>query len=486
MLISLTNKNLQPRASGNKIELIAGLQGNSFHMKTDIENSDSHRRLQVFLKWMIFYTLLVILWGAWVRISHSGDGCGQSWPLCKGEFIPETTHKKTWVEYAHRLMSGSFGLFIIGIFLYIRRAFPDSHPIRRWAKLSLIFMITEALLGAKLVLFKLVGSDDSPLRSFAMSLHLINSLMLTGSIFLTYDFSKYALWKKRLESPWLSSSLNPRRLATGLLLSFTIIGISGAIAALANTLFPSDSIWGGLQADVSSDSHYLVRMRGIHPLLGILFGGSIVLTAYLSTLMQKPSEIEFKIRSQVLASIAVLGICAGIATLFLLAPIYLKLTHLLLAHCIWLCIVAWVRELRWIPENPLSLQKAILFFDGVCNLCNSMVDFSIKRLANTQSNKFASLQGSTAKDLLSEYARNSLETVIYFRGKKSFHRSDAIIELLYVLKYPYPLLAIFMMLIPKLLRDGIYRIVAKFRYPLFGQRPSCRLPNNEERSLFLD
>jgi cytochrome c oxidase assembly protein subunit 15 len=303
-----------------------------------------------FQKWtqiLVIYTIVVILWGAWVRISHSGDGCGDTWPLCHGQMIPAAQQNKTWVEYAHRLMSGLFGFLVLGLFFWARRVFPKGSMARRWAALSLFFTITEALLGAKLVLFKLVTDNDTPYRAFVMGLHLVNSLMLTGSLALTADLSSAREWKRKLSSPWTFEGLKPKRISSGLMISFLLIAITGAIAALASTLFPSHSLLEGLQADWDESSHYLIRLRGLHPLFGLLFGGSMALTAWLSIQLQKPEEIELKKRSRFLAVAIGCGIAAGLATLFLLSPVWLKLTHLALAHTIWICLALWIREVFW-------------------------------------------------------------------------------------------------------------------------------------------
>lgn len=300
-----------------------------------------------FQKWtriLVFYTIVVILWGAWVRISHSGDGCGDTWPLCKGQLIPEAQQGKTWVEFAHRGMSGLFGFLVLGLFFWARKVYPKGHLARKWAGWSLFFTITEALLGAKLVLFKLVGTNDTPYRAFIMSLHLINSLMLTASLALTADLAGAVGWKKRAQSPWSFDGLKPRRIVSGLIFSFLIIGITGAIAALANTLFPAFSLSEGFQADWNANSHFLVRLRGLHPLMGLLFGGSIALTAWLSIQLQKPGQTALQFRSRALAIVTGVGILFGISTLLLLSPIWMKLSHLFLAHSIWILIVLWVRE----------------------------------------------------------------------------------------------------------------------------------------------
>ena len=296
---------------------------------------------------LLIYTLLVILWGAWVRISHSGDGCGDTWPLCNGKIIPEAEQGKTWVEYSHRMMSGIFGLLIIALYFKVKSLFPKNHPARFWALLSLIFTITEAALGAKLVLFGLVSSNDSPYRAFVMGLHLINSLMLTASIALTWNFSKSSDWKKRINAPWNMTKFTVQRAIISSLVAFLMIAITGALAALSNTLFPTASLVDGFAADWDSNSHFLIRLRGFHPIAGILLGGSLAVMAWLSVQMAKTEETIFKNRSLFLAVVTSVAIAFGIATLLSLAPIWMKIVHLLLAHTVWIGLVLWISSLRW-------------------------------------------------------------------------------------------------------------------------------------------
>jgi len=300
---------------------------------------------------LIFYTVLVILWGAWVRISHSGDGCGDTWPLCRGQLIPEAARGKTWVEYAHRGMSGLFGIFILGLYWRARNVFPKTSPARKAALWSLIFMITEALLGAKLVLFKLVGTNDSPYRALAMGLHLTNSLLLAASLTLTWDFSKSVNWKKLTQNPFETTALKTNKILWLCVLGFIVIGVTGALAALSSTLFPATSLAEGLRADWNPASHYLVRLRGLHPLMGLIIGGSLALMAWLSANLLKPEMIEAKSRSLRLAGILLVGILFGISTLISLAPVYMKLGHLTLAYSIWICLVLWLRSLIYQPET---------------------------------------------------------------------------------------------------------------------------------------
>ncbi|WP_413612237.1 thiol-disulfide oxidoreductase DCC family protein [Bdellovibrio sp. HCB-110] len=129
-------------------------------------------------------------------------------------------------------------------------------------------------------------------------------------------------------------------------------------------------------------------------------------------------------------------------------------------------------------------MRNVVFFDGVCHLCNGFVDAVISR-DKTHHLLFAPLQGSTAEQILPPEDRIKLDTVIYFEAGRIYHRSAAILKILTKLGGAYKLLSIGW-LIPGPLRDMIYNFIAKNRYAWFGQREFCRLPTKEERSYLLD
>lgn len=289
-------------------------------------------QFQKFAGILLVYTLLVILWGAWVRISHSGDGCGDTWPLCHGKLIPEAERGKTWVEYAHRLMSGIYGFVVIYFWWAARKLYPVGHFARKMAVATLIFMITEALLGAKLVLFKLVTTNDTPYRAFIMALHQINSFMLTGVIALAYAGA--------LEKFNLKPATGTAKRYQLIPLIIVLLGITGAWAALSNSLFPTDNLWQAFTDDFSSDSHFLIRLRGLHPLLAILCGGSLAIFFWTHS---QTAELEvLKRRSMFASLLLVVGILFGIGTLLLHAPTWMKIGHLTIAHVIWVTLLQWV------------------------------------------------------------------------------------------------------------------------------------------------
>lgn len=128
----------------------------------------------------------------------------------------------------------------------------------------------------------------------------------------------------------------------------------------------------------------------------------------------------------------------------------------------------------------------IVFFDGYCNLCNSVVDW-LMRVDHKKAIQFASLQGTTARDLLkAEALPQGLDpnTVIYFRQGKQYNRSSAALMILWDLGGAWALSAP-LFLVPKFLRDLVYNLVAKTRYRVFGKKDTCRLPTPEERGRIL-
>ena len=102
---------------------------------------------------VLAYNLAVILWGAYVRASGSGAGCGSHWPLCNGVVVPYAPRVETLIEFTHRIMSGLAFLLIIALMVSAFRLYIKGNPVRLGAGFSMLFMVSEALFGAGLVLF---------------------------------------------------------------------------------------------------------------------------------------------------------------------------------------------------------------------------------------------------------------------------------------------------------------------------------------------
>jgi len=124
--------------------------------------------------------------------------------------------------------------------------------------------------------------------------------------------------------------------------------------------------------------------------------------------------------------------------------------------------------------------KHVVFFDGICNLCNGWVDFLLPRLKVDSSLTFASLQGKAASELLKN---PGLTSIVLWEDGAVFTESDAILRILGDLRRPWSWLRIFRV-IPRRLRNALYRGIARRRYRWFGKRETCRVPPPEERARF--
>jgi predicted DCC family thiol-disulfide oxidoreductase YuxK len=127
----------------------------------------------------------------------------------------------------------------------------------------------------------------------------------------------------------------------------------------------------------------------------------------------------------------------------------------------------------------------IVFFDGVCNFCNSTVDTIYKRNKKRDIH-FASLQSDFARDFLSKHGISStdLDTIIYYSEGKFYTKSSAVLQLSKKLSIPYNLLPAFL-IVPRFLRDAVYSWIAKNRYRFWGKKETCRIPTEEEKAQFL-
>jgi heme A synthase len=301
-------------------------------------NHQSHtegvrRRFAAYAWFVTALTLAVILWGAFVRASKSGDGCGAHWPLCNGSVVPDASQSKTLVEFAHRATSGVAFLLVVGLCVWALRAFKRGHAVRAAAVASGFFIVTESLIGAGLVLLRLVGGNASVARAAYLSVHLVNTFLLVAALALT------AWWAARgiAERPRLFEFFRGR-IGVALLGSLAL-GVSGAVAALGATLFSEGE---GATVDVegmSAAARLLFSLRNykLHPALAVLVGAYLIYFA-LSTLKRGGDAWVQRWARSVVALVAV-QFAAGLLNAALLAPVWLQLVHLLLADLLWLALV---------------------------------------------------------------------------------------------------------------------------------------------------
>lgn len=282
--------------------------------------------------WIVLgFNLLVILWGAYVRASGSGAGCGSHWPLCNGEVVPRARPVETLIELTHRTTSGVALLLVFGLLIWAFRSFPRKHPARLGAVLSVFFIITEALIGAGLVLFGFVADNDSIGRAVYLSIHLVNTFLLLAALALTARWAAGSVQLRLRKQGALSLILGAGLLGT------LLLGVSGAVTALGDTLFPGGSLAGGLREDFSPTAHILIRLRVLHPTIAVLVSVLLVYAARFAA-AHRPGRVTKRL-AWALMLLVLIELCAGLINLVLLAPIPMQIVHLLLADLLWTTLV---------------------------------------------------------------------------------------------------------------------------------------------------
>jgi cytochrome c oxidase assembly protein subunit 15 len=281
--------------------------------------------------WLVLaYNIGVILWGAYVRASGSGAGCGAHWPLCNGEVIPRSPSVETLIEYSHRLTSGLALIAVVWMLAWTRRVVPAGHPARRGAWLSVFFIFTEAAVGAGLVLFELVADNATMARAMFMAVHLVNTFFLIGALTLT------AWWLSGGSD--VSVRAQPGRAAiwAGLVAGLLLSGMSGAVAALGDTLYPAATHAEGLAQTLSPTSHVLLRLRALHPLIAVVAG---VLLMFVAPRLAGERDDEGQRVGRAVLVLAAVQMLGGILNVLLLAPVWMQMVHLLVADVLWIAFV---------------------------------------------------------------------------------------------------------------------------------------------------
>jgi heme a synthase len=294
---------------------------------------DPRRRFARFSRAVLGYTLGVILFGAGVRITDSGAGCGQHWPTCNGEVLhlPKSLH--TLIELTHRLTSGLSLLAVLGLLIGAFRLFPRGHVVRSSAVFSFVMIVIEALIGMVIVLMRWVVHDASFGRILALPLHLVSTALLTGA--LTWC-AYFATVPEAKPSP-LPSAARSLLLLAGL--GILLVSASGAVTALGDTVYPvqASGFSARLHEDQGLNAHILQRMRGIHPFLAV---GVAAFVAYVAALYSGyRSSRGVRRASQALVGSVVLQVCAGVLNIWLSAPGPLQIVHLLLANLVWIALI---------------------------------------------------------------------------------------------------------------------------------------------------
>jgi heme A synthase len=298
---------------------------------------------------VLAYNVAVIVWGAFVRATGSGAGCGRHWPLCNGEVVPRAQSTATLIEAAHRATSGIALIAVVGLLILTFVKLPRGHRARKSAAFATAFVFGEAIIGAGLVLFELVAHDASMKRALSMILHLGNTFLLLGALALT------AWWTTSQEGPRTRGPL-VLRVAVGVALtSVLVLAGSGAVAALGDTLFPATSISQGLMQDLSPMAHAFVRLRVLHPVIAL--GSAVIVLGTAGLVRSMSTSPRARWFARLVTILYVVQFCAGLLNLSLLAPVPMQLVHLLLADATWIALVL----MGWEATRVFSAEGGPLF-----------------------------------------------------------------------------------------------------------------------------
>lgn len=280
---------------------------------------------------VLVWNALVALFGAYVRATGAGAGCGAHWPTCNGEIIPRAPQVETLIEFTHRATSGLAFLSVLALLALSLRLLPKGHPARFGAGLAFLFMITESLVGASLVLFGWTAHNVSAARAVVQMVHLANTYFLLAALTLT---------------AWWASGGAPLRLrgqgAVGLalllgFLALLFLGMSGAVTALGDLLFPVRNTLEALERSLTPGEHFLVRLRVLHPLIAVSVGLYVVFAGYLVAHL-RPSE-KTRLFAHLLAYLYGAQLLAGLVNVALKAPVWMQILHLFLAYAVWVLFV---------------------------------------------------------------------------------------------------------------------------------------------------
>ena len=291
---------------------------------------------------VLIYFIAVILWGTLVRATGSGAGCGNHWPLCNGTVIQHSASANTMIEFTHRLTSGLSFLSVVALLVWTWTGTVRGHLARAAAAASVAFTLIEAILGALLVKLGLTAQSQSPLRPAYLALHLTNTLLLLAALTLTAHLlsrSKgYLRGSIRLVAPFG---------AVAGIIVVMIVGVTGSLAALGDTLFPATSLGFAFAQDFSTASGWLVRWRWMHPTVAFL--ASILLIWLLIHAVRRGRHWDNRGLSALVLLLLAIVYSLGLLDVILLAPLWIQVAHLLAADSLWVALVVLTARLTLQP-----------------------------------------------------------------------------------------------------------------------------------------
>jgi cytochrome c oxidase assembly protein subunit 15 len=289
---------------------------------------------------VVAYNVLVILWGALVRATGSGAGCGNHWPLCNGQVIPLSPRVDTIIEFTHRMMVGGSIFVVLGLLAITFYATAKGQAARIAAVVSTILLVNEAFLGALLVKLGYVTGNQSLGRVVVLSVHLSNTLLLLAALTMTAHLLATHQRGADLKARGRVSGRDKTIAIIGLMATL-VVGVSGSLAALGDTLFPASSLRAAFAQDIAAGSPWLLRLRGVHPL------SAFIAAAFVVWLVVRSRRAGALRSTTLVLSLLALQFVLGVADVILLAPTWMQIVHLLGADLYWIALVLLAASVVW-------------------------------------------------------------------------------------------------------------------------------------------
>jgi heme a synthase len=296
---------------------------------------------------VLAYFIAVILWGTVVRATGAGAGCGDHWPLCNGTVIQHSPTVDAMIEFAHRITSGISFFAVVGLTVWTFAATARGHLARRFAVAAVIFTLVEAAIGALLVKLGLTAESQSPLRAPYLALHLTNTLLLIAALTLTAHMLGRRVGYMRGSIRWV----NPVS-TFACLIAVLIVGVTGSLAALGDTLFPAQSLSAAMAQDFSAKSAWLIRWRWTHPTIAIL--ASVFFLWLVIRAMRRSSYWNNRGLAVLVLALLAVQYALGTIDVLALAPVWLQVTHLLGADLLWTALIVLAARLTLEPKEALQ------------------------------------------------------------------------------------------------------------------------------------
>jgi cytochrome c oxidase assembly protein subunit 15 len=296
---------------------------------------------------VLAYFIATILWGTIVRATGSGAGCGDHWPLCNGTVLQQSPTLGTIIEFTHRVTAALDLFFVVGLLVWTWRRTVAGHLARWAAGAAVFFTLTEGLIGALLVKLGLTAQSQSPLRAPMLALHLSNTLLLVAALAMAAH-----MLARRQGFRWRDIRISAPVGTTIGMIAVMVVGVTGSMAALGDTLFPAASFNDSLHQDFSSESSWLLRWRWTHPTIAIL--ASIFLIWLLIRAARRGGPWDNRRLSALVVALLAAQYVLGALDVWLLAPVWMQVIHLLGADVLWSALVVLTARLTLLPAVPAN------------------------------------------------------------------------------------------------------------------------------------